>query len=140
MTQPASTKTNEPMIVGNPAAVRQFVDSVPHEVASNPYASALYGIPVIEDCLLPAEVPTGKTVFPKDRFVEYEESDAAWAVPLGLAKPETKPMVYLINEVMRRFEVDIFRHMSIPSRLFSDAETNYSSARMGYHLYSRGGY
>lgn len=27
-----------------------------------------------------------ETVFPKERFVTYEESDAAWAVPLGIAK------------------------------------------------------
>lgn len=38
---------------------------------------------------LPVTVPTGR-LLSNDRWTEYDEKDAAWAVPAGLARPEMK--------------------------------------------------
>lgn len=34
--------------------------------------------------------PTGRIIWPDDPYVEYEDSDAEWALPLGIAEREMK--------------------------------------------------
>ncbi len=44
--------------------------------------------------------PTGKVLFPKDRFVEYGPEDEEWALKTGFAKPEMEdgPVFYEIDD------------------------------------------
>ena len=59
-----------------------------------------FSLPVYTDENIPATQPTGKVNFPKDgnwKFCEFEEKDAEWAVPLGIATREEEPVFYMIN-------------------------------------------
>ena len=58
---------------------------------------ATLGIPVTTSVHLPKTQKTGRTLFPKDPFVEYEESDKRWAVGLGLATEEEVPVFYKLE-------------------------------------------
>ncbi|RDJ35186.1 MAG: hypothetical protein DWQ19_10200 [Crenarchaeota archaeon] len=70
-------------------------------------------------------LPPVKLTFPEDRFIEYEPKDAAWAVPLGLAKVEGEVVWYEVNSnylepgpvpitIGRNFEDEYFQsHFSL---------------------------
>jgi len=51
---------------------------------------------IFADENIPIKQETGRIIFPKDRFVEYEPSDEPWALALGLAHKETEPVFYLM--------------------------------------------
>lgn len=71
------------------------------------WSQQLFGIELIEDRNIPKEAPIGKAVFPQDPFVEYEESDAEWAVPLGFAKREMVPVAYWLDRAAARMTLQI---------------------------------
>ncbi len=83
------------VLVMNPGTARKLRKAMPAgEAQYGTYA----GFPIVEDPHCPPQRPTGRTIFPQDRFVEYEESDAAWAVPLGIAQPEMADVIYRVRE------------------------------------------
>lgn len=74
----------------------------PLEVVAPHVLSELFGIPVYKDKTVAKTtfVSTGQYIFPWDRFIEYEQSDAGWAYPLGLAKKEMVEVnvYYIVTE------------------------------------------
>jgi hypothetical protein len=59
------------------------------------------GLPIYTDKNIPVTQPTGKVKFPTDgnwRFCEFEEKDAEWAVPLGIAEREEEPVFYMMEQ------------------------------------------
>lgn len=61
--------------------------------ATAPSDGFLTGIQIIPDPNCP--IYQREWVFPRERFVEYEKSDEAWAIPLGFGRwQETKDRVF----------------------------------------------
>lgn len=60
-------------------------------------------IPIITSVHMERTRKTGKVIFPKDRFIEYEEKDAAWMVPAGLAIEEEEMLFYVVDRGRSNF-------------------------------------
>lgn len=87
-------------LVTNPENISALQDKFVDKLFDEKFMPLFNAIEIIADSSLPAtqEVPTGRIIFPDDPFVEYEERDAEWAVPLGIAIAETV-VVRLFYEV-----------------------------------------
>ena len=65
------------------------------------FTTHITSIPIYTDETLPIDKITGYQLPSNTRFIEYEESDLEWMIPLGIAKPikelvfyETKGMMF----------------------------------------------
>lgn len=89
------------IIYCNPAVRDKLLERVEHTKhleGFRPVLRPIGGIEIVTNSGLPCERPTGRIEFPDDRFIEYEPSDAEWAVPLGLAKVEMETVAYILHE------------------------------------------
>lgn len=77
----------------------------------------------IESIQPEVDTRTGRVIWPRDRFVEYEAGDARWGLALGLARHELFP------DVLRDAIVD---RLSIPKPMLASGNFNYSSARLDW--------
>lgn len=62
----------------------------------------LCGIPISSHPMCPdtEPQPTGRVLFPEDRFVEYGPEDEEWAIKLGFATPETEERLVFYEVAM----------------------------------------
>lgn len=55
------------------------------------------GIHIKLDKHVPPRKPTGRVIFPVWPFIDWEEKDAEWAVPAGIATLETEPVFFAMT-------------------------------------------
>ncbi len=101
----------------------------------------LTGIPIRCDEHVPKFVETGKILFPQSHpWVEYEASDVAWALPLGLAVRETVPGVFYCKPAELSIDV-LMQRMGADALARLEAEIAADDAKLfrpNYRLYGWG--
>ena len=89
-------------LFGHPKAIDRIREITPvFEEPEAPFSfrvnSYLNSLPLYRSEHVPETRKTGKALFPKDPFVEYDDADRVWAVPLGIATEETETVFYVVQ-------------------------------------------